>query len=40
MLPRWRIDGLIVVAAFAPVVGIFLAIHLKRAGPGWFYVSF
>jgi hypothetical protein len=38
MLRRWRIDGFIVVAACAPVVGIVMAIHSKELA--WPLLSF
>lgn len=38
MLPRWRIDSFIIVAAYAPVVGIVMAIHSKE--PAWLFLCF
>lgn len=38
MSPRWRIDGLIVVAAGAPVVGLVMAIYSKE--PAWLFLCF
>ena len=38
MLPRWRVDSFIVVAACAPVVGIVMAVYSRE--PAWLFLCF
>jgi bacteriorhodopsin len=38
MMPKWHVDGFIVAAACAPVVGVVMAIYSRE--PAWLFLCF